>query len=78
MRWAGHVAGMGKMRIAFRLVVGKSEGKRSLGIPVHRYVDNIKMDLLDIDLGEMEWIGLAQERYRRKALLNWVVNFQVP
>jgi hypothetical protein len=48
MRWAGHVARMGETRKAYRILVGKSEGKRSLGRPRRRWVDNIKMDLRDI------------------------------
>jgi hypothetical protein len=52
MRWAGHVAGMGEKRNAYRLLVGKTQGKRPLGRPRRRWVDNIKMDL-----GEVGWSG---------------------
>jgi hypothetical protein len=62
MRWAGHVARMGERRNAYRLLVGKPEGKRPLGRPRCRWVDNIKMDLLDIGWGGVDWIGLAQDR----------------
>jgi hypothetical protein len=48
MRWAGHVTRMGEKRNAYRLLVGKSEGKRPLGIPSRRWVDNIKMDLGEV------------------------------
>jgi hypothetical protein len=57
MRWAGHVAQMGEKRNAYRLLVGKP-----LGRPRRRWVDNIKMDILEIDWGDVDWIGLAQER----------------
>jgi hypothetical protein len=63
MRWAEHVAGMGEKRNAYRLLVGKLEGKRQLGRPRHRWGGNIKMDLVEIGLGELDWIGLAQNRY---------------
>jgi hypothetical protein len=59
MRWAGNVARMGEKRNAYRILVGKSEGKRSLGRRRHRWVDNIKMDLRDIGWGGMDWIDLA-------------------
>jgi hypothetical protein len=55
MRWAGHVARIGERRNAYRILVGKPEGKRPLGRPRCRWVDNIKMDLRDIGLG---WYGL--------------------
>jgi hypothetical protein len=61
MKWAGHVARMGKKRNA---LVGKSEGKRPLGTPRRRWVDNIKMDLREIGWGSMDWIDLAQDRDR--------------
>jgi hypothetical protein len=62
MRWAGHVARMGEKRNVYRLLVGKPEGKSPLGRPRHRWVDNIKMDLLEICWGSVDWIGLAQDR----------------
>jgi hypothetical protein len=62
MRWAGHVARMGEKRNVYRLLVGKPERKRPLGRPRHRWIDNIKMDLLEIRLGVVGWIGLAQDR----------------
>jgi hypothetical protein len=78
MRWAGHVARMGEKRNAYRLLVGKPEGKRPLGRPRHRWVDNIRMDLEEGGWGDMDWIGLAQDRNRWRALVNSVLNLRVP
>jgi hypothetical protein len=64
MRWAGHVARMGEKRKVYRLLVGTQEGKKLLGRPRRRWIDNIKMDLLEIGLSVVDWIGLAQNRYR--------------
>jgi hypothetical protein len=61
MRLAGHVAQMGEKRNVYMLLVGKPEGKRPLGKPRQRWVDNIKMDLAEIELGGVDWIGLPQE-----------------
>jgi hypothetical protein len=63
MRWVGHAARMGEKRNVYRLLVGKPEGKRLLGRPRHRWIDNIKMDLLEIGVNVVAWIGLAQDRY---------------
>jgi hypothetical protein len=68
---------MGEKRNVYRLLVGKPEGKRLLGRPRRRWMDNIKMDLLDIGVNVVDWIGLAQDRYRRRALVNSVMNLQV-
>jgi hypothetical protein len=62
MRWAGHVARMGEKRNMYRLLVGKLEGKRPLGRLRRRWIDNIKMDLLEIGVNVVDWIGLAQDR----------------
>jgi hypothetical protein len=62
----------------YRLLVGKPEGKRPLGKPRRRWIDNIKMDLLERGLNVSDWIGLAQDRYRWRALVNLVMNFRVP
>jgi hypothetical protein len=62
MRWAGHVVRMGKKKNVYRLLVGKPEGKRPLGRPRCRLIDDIKMDLLEIGLRVVDWIGLAQDR----------------
>jgi hypothetical protein len=64
MRWAGHVARMGEKWNVYRLLVGKPERKRPLGRPRRSWIDNIKMDLLEIGLSVVDWIGLAQDRYR--------------
>jgi hypothetical protein len=71
MRWMGHVARMGEKRHAYRLLVGKPEGKRPLGRPRRRWVDNIKMDLLEIGWGGVDWIGLAQDRDEWRALCGY-------
>jgi hypothetical protein len=62
MRWAGHVARTGEKRNAYRVLVGKPEGKRPLGRPRRRWVDNIRMDLGEVGWGDVDWIGLAQDR----------------
>jgi hypothetical protein len=77
MRWAGHVARMGEKRNVYRLLVGKPEVKRPLGRPRRRWTDNIKMDLLEIGLSVVNWIGLAQYRYRWRVLVNAVMNLRV-
>jgi hypothetical protein len=60
MRWARHVAGMGEKRNVYRLLVGKTEGKRPLGRPRRRSINNIKMEILEIGLSVVGWISLAQ------------------
>jgi hypothetical protein len=69
---------MGEKRATYRIFVGKPEGKRPLGRPRHRWVDNIKMYLRDIGWGGMDWIDLAQDKDHWRALVNMVMNFQVP
>jgi hypothetical protein len=64
MRWAGHVARMGEETGVYRVLVGKPEGKRPMGRPSRRWVDNIRMDLQEVRCGYMDWIGLAQDRER--------------
>jgi hypothetical protein len=78
MRWPGHVARMGEKRNAYRLLVGKIEGKRTLGRPRHRWMDNIKMDPGEVGWGVVDWIGLAQDRNRWSAVVNSVLNLRVP
>ena len=78
MRWAGHVAHMGEGRGVYRVLVGKSEGKRPLGRPRPRWEDNIKMDLQEVGFRGMDWIKLAQDRDRWRALVNAVMNPRVP
>jgi hypothetical protein len=76
MRWAGHVARMGEKSNVCRLLVGKSEGKRPLRKPRRRWAES-KMDLVEIGLGGMDWIGLSQNRHKRRALVNSVTNLRV-
>jgi hypothetical protein len=78
MKWSGHVARMGEKRNVYRLLVGKPEGKRPLGRPRRRWMDNIKMDRLEIGLNVLDWSGLAEDRYRWRALVNSVINLRVP
>ena len=78
MRWMGHVARMGERRGVYRVSVGKPEGKRPLGRPRRRWVDNIKMDLQEVGCGNMDWIELAQDREKWRALVNAVMNRRVP
>jgi hypothetical protein len=76
MRWAGHVARMGEGRNVYRVLVGKPEGKRPLGRPRRRWEDGIKMDL-EIGWGCVEWIHLAEDRDRWRALVNAMMNLRV-
>jgi hypothetical protein len=78
MRWAGHVARMVAKRNAYRILVGKPEGKRPLGRPRRRWVDSFKIDLGETGWGGMGWIDLAQDRNQWRALVNMVMNLQVP
>ena len=78
MRWAGHVARMGESRVVYRVLVGKPEGKRPLGRPRRRREDNIKMDLQEMGYKCIDWIDVAQDRDRWRALVNAVMNRRVP
>jgi hypothetical protein len=69
---------MGEKRNVYRLLVGKPEGKRPVGRPRRRWIYKIKMNLLEIGLSVLDWIGLAQDRYRWRALVNAVMNLRVP
>jgi hypothetical protein len=69
---------MGWKMNVYKLLVGKPEGKRSIGRPRRSWIDNIKMDLLEIELGVVDWIGLIQDKYRWRDLVNAVMNFRVP
>jgi hypothetical protein len=69
---------MGEKRNVYRLLVGKPEGRRPLGTPRCRWIDNIKKDISEMGLSVLDWIGLAQDRDRWRALVNAVMNLQVP
>ena len=77
MRWAGHVARMGEKRGVYRVLVGQLEGRRPLGRPRRRWVDNIRMDLQEVGCWYVDWIGLAQDRYRWRTLVSAVMNLRV-
>jgi hypothetical protein len=77
MRWAGHVVRIGETRNASRILMGKPEGKRPLGRPRRRWVDNIKMDLGEVGWDGMDWIELAQDRDQWRALVNTGMNLRV-
>jgi len=78
MRWAGHVTRMVDERGVYRFLVGKPEGKRLLERPRRRWVNNIRMDLMEVGCGYMDWIGLAQGRDRWRTLVSAVMNLRVP
>jgi len=78
IRWAGHVAHMGEVRVVYRVLVGKPEGRRPLGRPRRRWADNIRTDLQEVGCGYMDWIGLAQDRDRWRTLVSAVMNLRVP
>jgi hypothetical protein len=78
MRWVGHVARMGAKRNGYRLLVGKLEENGLLGRQRCRWVDNIRMDLGEVGWGDVDWIGLAQDRNRWRDLVNLVLNLRVP
>jgi hypothetical protein len=72
------VAGMGEKRNAYRILVGKPEGKRPLGRPTRRWVDNIEMDLREIGWDGLDWMDMAQDRDQWRALVNTVLNLWGP
>ena len=78
MRWAEHVARIGEERGAYRVLVGKTEGRRPLGRPSCKWVDNIRMDLQEVGCGYTDWTGLAQDRDRWRTLLSAVMHLGVP
>jgi hypothetical protein len=69
---------MGEKRNAYRLLVGKPEGRRPLGRPRRRSLDNNRMDLIEVGWGDVDWIGLAQDRDGWRALVDSVLNLRVP
>jgi len=76
MGWA--CGGMGEERGVYRVFLGKPEGKRPLGRPRRRWVNNIRIDLQEVGCGYMDWIGLAQGRDRWRTLVSAVMNLRVP
>jgi hypothetical protein len=74
----GYIARIGEKRIAYMLLVGKPEGRIPLGRPRRRWVDNVQMDPGEVGWGDVDWIGLGQDRNRWKALVNSVLNLRVP
>ncbi|KAJ4444240.1 hypothetical protein ANN_06031 [Periplaneta americana] len=78
LRWAGHVARMGESRNAYRVLVGRPEGKRPLGRPRRRCEDNIKMDLREVGYDYKEWINLAQDRDQWRTYVRTAMNLRVP
>jgi len=77
MKWAGHVALMGEERRVYRVLVGKPGGRRPLGRPKRRWVENIRMDLQEVGCRYMDWIRLAQDRNRWRTLVSVVMNLRV-
>jgi hypothetical protein len=77
MRWTGHVAQIGRKN-AYEILVGKPEGKRPLGRPRRRCVDNIKMDLREIRWDGVDWMDMAQDIDQWRALVNTELNLRVP
>ena len=78
MGWAVRVARMGEERGVYRVLVGKTEGKRQPGRPRRRWVDNIRIDLQEVGCGYVDLIGLAQDRDRWRTLVSAVMNIRVP
>jgi len=69
---------MGEERVVYRVLMGKPEGKRPLGRPRRRWVDNNRMDIQEVECGYMDWIGLVQDRDRWRRLVSAVMNLRVP
>ena len=78
LRWAAHVALMGEEKGVYRVLLGKPGGRRTLGRPRRRWVDNIRMDLQEVSCVYMDWIGLAHDRDRWRTLVSAVMNLRVP
>jgi hypothetical protein len=78
IKWAGNVAQIRKRMTAYRILVGKPKGKRPLGRPRRRWVDNIKIDPREIGRSGMHWIDLSQDKDQWRALVNKVINVRVP
>jgi hypothetical protein len=78
MRWAVHVARTGETRNAYRLLLRKPDGKRPPGRPKRIWVDNIRIDLGEVEWGDVDWICLAKDRNRWRALVYSVLDLRVP
>jgi hypothetical protein len=78
LRWAGHVVRRGEKRNVYRLLMGKAEGRSPLGRPRRRWLYNIRVDLVEVGWGDVNWIGLAEDRGRWRALVYSVLNLRVP
>jgi hypothetical protein len=78
MRWVGHVAHMQEGRGVYRVLVGRPKDKRPLGRPRCKWEDNTKLDLREIGIDGANWTCLAQDRIRRQAFVNTVMNLRVP
>ena len=78
MRWTGHVVHIGERRGVYRVLVGKPEGRRPLGRPRRRWEDNIRMDLREVGCRCVDWMELAQDRDRWRAVVSAVMNLRVP
>jgi hypothetical protein len=78
MRWTGHVARMGEGRGAYKILVERPEGRGPFGRPSRRWEDNIKMDLQEVGWGGVDWIDMAQDRDRWRAVVSAVMNLLVP
>jgi len=78
MRWVGHVVRMGEEKEVYRVLLGKPEGRRPMGRPRNRWLDNIRMDLQEVGCGYMDWIRLAQDRDSWRMLVSAVMNLRVP
>ena len=78
MRWTWHVARMGERRGEYRVLVGKPDGKRPFGRPRRRWENHIKMVLQEVDCQVVEWIELAWDKHRCRALVNAAMNLRVP
>jgi len=77
IRWVGHVARVCEERGVYRVLVGKPEGRRPLGRPGRRWVDNVMMDVQEVGCGYVDWIGLARDRDRWRTLVSVVMNLRV-